>query len=89
MIMSGAGVPGQVGRGRPRMIMQRADVGGVQSDPLARQQILIDGLGQQRMPERVRVGAITDQDEPLDRVAQRQIELGRLQVGDLLQAPRG
>ena len=85
MIMGGAGMPGQIGRGRPRMIMQRADVRGVQSDPLARQQILIDGLGQQRMPERVRVGAITDQDEPLDRVAQRQIELGRVQVGDLLQ----
>jgi hypothetical protein len=70
------GVPGQLrGGAADAGPGQRLDVPGVETDSLAGQQIVIDRLGQQRMPEGVSV-ATTDQYLALDRTPDRLVQVG-------------
>ena len=80
-VVGEAGVPGQLG-GRPgcAAVGQRSGVLGVQPDPLAGQQVVVDGLAEQGVPERVAALA-SDQDVHLDGLAQRLLELAGVEAG--------
>ncbi|MET3962191.1 hypothetical protein ABIE44_002125 [Marmoricola sp. OAE513] len=62
---------------------QCLDVRGVHPDPLARQQVAVHGLGEQRVPEAVEVVAGGHQDVELDGLAQRGLEVGGGHSGHL------
>ena len=74
-VVGEAGVPGQLGGGPGcTAVGQRGGVLGVQPHPLARQQVVVDGLAEQRVPEGVAALA-GDQDVHLDGLAERLLEL--------------
>ena len=77
-----AGVPGQLGGGAGRGAGgEGGGVGAVQPDPLPGQQVVVDGLAEQRVPERV-VAAVGDEDVEVDRTAQTRVERGVVEPGD-------
>ena len=78
-----ARVPGQLGR-RPRDVAggQRRGVPGVQRHPLAGQQVVVDRLGEQGVPERVAVAAGRHQHVGVHRRAQRRIQHRLVQPRD-------
>ena len=75
------GVPGQLGRGaRCPAVGQRGGVLGVQPDPLARQQVVVHGLAEQRVPEGV--AAVAGHEHVhLDGLAQRLLEVAGVEAG--------
>ena len=80
-VVGGPGVPGQLGgRAVDAAAADRLGVGGVQADPLARQQVVVDRLGEQGVPEGVALGADPDEDVRLHGGPQRPLEV----VGALL-----
>ena len=54
----------------------------VGAHPLAREQVVVDGLGQQRVPEGVAAGLGRHEDVVLDGVADGDVEVARRQVAD-------
>ena len=70
--------PGELGRR-----VERLSVGGVQAHALARQQVLVQGVARQRVPERVAASAsVHHQQLLLDRLAQRGVEPLLVERGD-------
>ena len=77
------GVPGQLGGGAADpALLQRLGVGRVQPHPLAGQQVVVDRLGEQGVPEGVAVAADRHQHVALDGRAQRRVERAGLAVDD-------
>ena len=74
-VVAGAGMPGQFG-GRAGDLTSREGGGvrAVQSYPLPRQQVVVEGLRQQGMPERVAVGVHRHEHVALDDVPQGAVE---------------
>ena len=82
-VVGAAGVLGQLGRGADgAALAQRRREGGVEPDPLAGQQVVVDRLPEQRVAEGVRPAARRDEHVGLDGGAERRLELGRPEVGD-------
>ena len=82
-VVGRAGVPGQLGRRTAdAALLEGLGVGRVQPHPLARQQVVVDGLGQQGVPERVAVAAHRHQHVALDGRPQRHVEGADLAVED-------
>lgn len=78
MVLRGAGVPGELGRRAGHLSRpQRRGVGRVKTDPLAGQQVVIDRLGEQCVPEGIAVLVGRDQDVRLDGLTQGKVEVGR------------
>ncbi len=78
----------QLGGGADRApLVQRGDEVGVQPGPLAREQVVVDRLAEERVAERVGPAAGGGQHVGLDRGAERPLELGRAEVGDGGQQP--
>ncbi len=95
-VACGQCVPGQLGGGAPAAaVAQRLGVRRVEAHPLARQQVVVDRLGEQRVPEGVAVLG-GDHDVRLDRGPERLVErvgghpagLGEEAVGDLAAGDR-
>ncbi len=83
VVVRGARVPGELGGAAVGAGGDDRGVVGVQPDPLARQQILVHGLGEQRVPERVAAPARGDlQDVRVEGIAQRGVQACGGQVDD-------
>ncbi len=70
-------------------LLQRLGVGRVQPHPLTGQQVVVDRLGEQRVPERVALAAHGEQDVALDRGAQGDVQRTDLAVEDPLEQQVG
>jgi hypothetical protein len=88
--MAGQAVVGQLGRGAAGLGGQQAGAGGVQPHLLARQQVAVDRLLQQRVAERVAPGGGVGRQHPgADRLLQALLQLGLGLAGDAGQQPVG
>ena len=86
----GGGVAGQLGPGAEAAVVgQRRGIPLVGPDPLARQEVVVDGLAEQRVAEGVAAAVGGDEDVVLDRVAQPGVELGLAEPGHGGQEPVG
>jgi hypothetical protein len=75
--MAGQAVMGQLGRGAIGVGGQQAGVGGMQPHLLARQQVAVHGLLQQRMAKRIAAsGGVARQHADVDRLVQAPLQLG-------------
>ena len=82
-VVGAAGVLRELGRRADGPALpQRGDEGGVEPHPLAGQQVVVDRLAEQRVPEGVGAAARGHQDVGVDGGAQRGLELGGVEVGD-------
>ena len=81
-VVGAAGVLGQLGGGADRApLVQRGDEVGVQPGPLARQQVVVDRLAEERVAEGVGPAAGGGEHVGLHRGAERPLELGGAEVG--------
>ena len=81
LVVGELGVAGQLGsRAARATVADRGGVPGVQPDPLAGQQVVVDGLAEQRVPEGV-VPVAGDEDVALDGGAQALVEGSVADVG--------
>ena len=77
-VMAGQAVVGQLGRGAVGAGGQQAGVGGVQAHLLTRQQVAVDRLLEQRVPEGVAPGGgVGGQHPGPDRLVQAVLQVGR------------
>jgi hypothetical protein len=78
------GVPGELGGGARAVRGEEGlDVGLVQADTLAGQQVVVHRLGEESVPERVGVAAARHQHVELDGLAQGLVERGSGDTGDV------
>ena len=68
--------------------LERARDRAVQLGPLARQQVVVDDLAQQRVAEAVAAVGVRDRDLAADRLAQPLAQLGGVEAGELAAAGR-
>ena len=88
--MAGQTVVGQLGRGAVGIGGQQPGVGGVQPHLLARQQVAVDRLLQQRMAKRVAPGGGVGRQHPgADRLVQALLQLGLGLAGNRGEQPVG
>jgi hypothetical protein len=89
-VMTGQTVVGQLGRGAAGLGGQQAGVGGVQPHPLAREQVAVDRLLEQRMAERVAPGGgVAGQHPGADRLVQALLQVGLGPPGHAGEQPVG
>ena len=75
---------------QPGIAVERLGVGGVQLHALAGQQVVVDGVAGERVPERVAAAAAVDQQQRgVHRLAQRLVQLARRHLGDRGEQPLG
>ncbi len=77
-----AGVAGQFGGGAVDSLVERRRVSGVDAHPFTRQQVVVDRLGQQGVPEAVSRVAPRFEDVRVDRLAQGSVEQFVGQIDD-------
>jgi hypothetical protein len=76
--------------GQSRVAVEGLGVGGVQLGPLAGEEVLVDRVPGERVPEGVATaGSVDDEQEGVHRLAQRLVQLGGGHRGDLGQQPLG